>query len=291
MDITWEKIVALLTRIKDGSVILGILYFISFLLVLPFWLSEAPSEIDIRAVLLLATVSAIFLTHMFLNWAYYALIVVPAIAASCLFTLGAFIWVTTPLIVAPIQAIFGMFGSGFGADMGNMIAGRFMGAFGSMFTGLGESISRTGQLLMIISGWFWWLNDRLRNIDYKALGFYLLCLAVLGFATGIPSMEGIIVFLYVWLWFTYKIQNKEGLPNLTLVFKIVASLAVLLKFPYYFSMASSNPGLGFYGVSVSSGLLVLIWKFEWLLSKSPEGIRRFFGFLTERYDRTFFTPS
>jgi len=133
-----------------------------------------------------------------------------------------------------------------------------------------------------------WLNDKLRTIDYKALGFYLLCLAALGVLMGVASLEGVIIYLYVWLWFTYKIQNKEGLPNLALVFKLVASLVVLLKVPNYFAMASDNPELGFYGILISSGLLALTWNLEWLLTQAPEGIRDVFRFLDERFDKVFF---
>lgn len=98
---------------------------------------------------------------------------------------------------------------------------------------------------MIISGWFWWLTDRLKNIDHKALGFYLLCLAILGFSTGTASLQGLIVFLYVWLWIAHRLEGKEGLSQLGIVFKIVGTLVVLTKTAGYFTYGGT--ALGIYG--------------------------------------------
>lgn len=286
MDITWENLRALLVRFKDGSILLGILYFLSFLLLLPFWLSNAPSAIGNKAALLLAAITAFLLTHIFLNWTYYALVVVPAVAAAGLFVVGALIWVATPLTMAPIQAVVGIFTGGFGGGIADLVAGKAMGGFGALVSGASDTISRIGQLLMIISGWFWWLNDRLKSIDRKALGFYLLCLAILGFLTGTASLEGIIVFLYVWLWITYRLEGKDGFPQLGIIFKIVGSMVVLTKASQYF--AFKNAGLGFYGVCVSGGFLVLIWKLRWFMEGAPEGVRKAALYLIERGDKTFF---
>jgi hypothetical protein len=139
---------------------------------------------------------------------------------------------------------------------------------------------------MIVSGWFWWLNDRLKSVDHKALGFYLLCLAVLGFLTGIASFEGLIVFLYIWLWITYRLEGREGLPQLGIIFKIVGSLVVITKATQYFSF--HNTGLGIYGVCLSGAFLALIWKFQWFVEEAPEGLRKFVQLLVERGDRVLF---
>lgn len=291
MNVTWEKLLALLSRFKDGSVLLGVLYFIAFLLILPFWLNEASSQIGPKAALLLAMVAALLLVHILLNWAYYALVMVPAIAAIALFVIGASVWVTAPLVMAPVQAIFGFFSGGlFGGSgiegIAGAITGGFMKGLGTVVSGATESISRFGQLLMVVAGWFWWLNDRLRSIDYKALGFYLLCLAALGFVTGTTTLEGLIVFLYVWLWITYRLEGKEGFPQLGLVFKIVASLVVLLRVPYYFTL--DNTGLGIYGTLLSGAFLAVVWKFNWLVTEAPEGVRKFVLYLVERGNKAFF---
>lgn len=286
MDITWEGLRALLSRFKDASVLLGILYFVSFLLLLPFWLANTPNEINTKAALLLAAVTAFLLINILLNWTYYALVVVPAITAIGIFIIGASLWIATPLVMSPIQAIFGLFTGGFGGGFADLVAGKVMGGFGTMISGATETISRIGQFLMIVAGWFWWLNDRLKNIDHKALGFYLLCLAVLGFSTGVTSLQGLVIFLYIWLWITYRLEQKEGLPQLNIVFKIVASLVVLTKTTQYFTM--SNAGLGFYGVCLSGGFLALIWKFKWFITGAPEGVRNVANFLIKHTDNTFF---
>lgn len=288
MDITWEKLRALLLRFKDGSILLGILYFLSFLLLLPFWLSSN-SALETKAVLLLAAITAFLATHIFLNWTYCALVVVPAVAAVGLFIVGTVIWVTTPLAMAPIEALFGAFSGGFGGGIANLVAGRAMGGFGTLVSGASDTISRIGQLLMVISGWFWWLSDRLKNIDHKALGFYLICLAILGFSTGMASLGGVIVFLYVWLWITYRLEGKNDFPQLGIIFKIVGSVIVLTKAPQYFVF--NNVGLGFYGLCVSGGLLALIWKMRWFLEEAPEGVRKVALYLVERGDKTFFMGS
>lgn len=291
MDITWENLRALLVRFKDGSILLGVLYFLSFLLSLPFWLSNAhsASAVGNNAALLLAAITAFLLTHIFLNWTYYALVVVPAVASVGLFVVGAFIWVATPLTMAPIQAVFSIFTGGFGGGIADLVAGKAMGGFGVLVSGASETISRFGQLLMIISGWFWWLNDRLKSIDHKALGFYLICLSILGFSTGTASLGGVIVFLYVWLWITYRLEGKEGFPHLGIIFKIVGSMVVLTKASQYFAFESV--GLGFYGVCVSGSFLILIWKLRWFMEGAPERVRKVALYLVERGNKTFFIGS
>ncbi|MBO8128950.1 MAG: hypothetical protein H0Z39_07095 [Peptococcaceae bacterium] len=287
INIVWNDVRSLLLRLRDGSLLLGVLYLIVFLLVLPFWVAHAPSQVGHNMIVLLAMVTALLLVHIFLNWAYYALVAVPAIAAIGLFVVGACLWVATPMVMAPLAALFGMFSGGFGvADLGGMIAGKFFGAGGQLVAGMSETISRFGQLLMIIAGWFWWLNDKLRSINYKALGFYLLGLASLGYTTGIASTEGLIVFLYVWLWITYRIEERQDMPNLVLVYKIIASVPVVVKALHYISL--DNVGLAYYGLIISGGLLAVIWQFSWLVSQAPEGVRNVLQFLLERGDKTFF---
>jgi hypothetical protein len=144
VDITWENICALLARLKDGSVILGILYFISFLFLMPFWVVNAPSAFGTKAVLLFAALTAFLLTHIFLNWTYYALVAAPAFVAIVLFVVGATIWVATPIAMAPVQAIFGFFSGGFGGGIADMVAGKMLGGFGTLISGVSETISRVG---------------------------------------------------------------------------------------------------------------------------------------------------
>ncbi len=130
MDITWESIRVLLSRFKDGSVVLGILYFVSFLLLLPFWLSNSsffPTSFSTKAVLLLVAITAFLLVHVLLNWTYYALVMLPSVVAIILFITGAAIWVGTPLLMSPLQAIFGLLSGGFGGGIADMVAGKAMG--------------------------------------------------------------------------------------------------------------------------------------------------------------------
>ncbi len=285
VEITWEKLLGFLSRFKDASVLLGVLYFVAFILVLPFWLVRGET-VGTRMAFLLAGVTGFLLVQLFLNWTYYALVAVPGIAAIVLFVIGAFVWVGTPLVMAPVHAVIGLFTGGFGGGIADLLAGKMMGSFGVLSKGLEETVSRIGQLLMIVSGWFWWLNERLQKLNHKALGFYLLCLAVFGFTAGNASLEGLIVFLYVWLWLTYRLEGREGLPNLTVVYKLVPTIAVSAKAFQFFFL--KNPLLVLYGLVVSGGLIALTWNFDRLLAAGPDAVRRAFGFLVERSDRAFF---
>lgn len=288
MDVVFLR--RLLPKLKNASILLGIMYFLSFLLLLPIWLGfrkEIPAEMGF----LLLTGVSIIVVHLILNWSYYMLVIVPAVASIILFFSGAALWIFAPLIVMPFKFFFSMFG-GIGGGFPELIAGSFMKGFSEIFNDLGEVISRFGQFLMIVAGWFWWLNDKMRKIDHKALGFYLLCLAIYGFSSGMTSLQGLIIFLYVWLWVKFKLEEKESdLPSLGILFKIVATLLIIFKVPtlgqfdvghVFYGKANEaiEALLVFYRLLLTGGLLAFVWRYEWLVGKLPQSfgsaVRNFF---------------
>ncbi len=204
-------------KLKDSAALLGILYLLSFVLLLPFWLRLHGGVLKLAEVLVLAMVS-VALVQALLNWLYLAVIAAPLIGAAVLGAAGLAVYVVTPLFVGVIGGVL---------KMGIPLLGA-MGGIDFVVQNIGEFVSRLGQAGMILAGVLWWAVENARKIDYAALGVFLFATVSLGLAAGANSLAGAFFFLVVWLVLYTRLQSRGEMgKSLVLVFKLAATLVVI----------------------------------------------------------------
>lgn len=209
-----------LLKTKQPAVFLGVIYLISFILILPFALKTSGGVLTQAKLLLIATI-ATGLVHILLNWLYCLVVAVPLVMSAVLFIIGGLIWLFAPLNGIILDLVFKMVFGLFEAIVGGAFS--FSGSIGYLI----EFTSRCGQTIMVLSGGLWWLVQKAKDINYKAIAIYLIALAIYGIFSGVTSISGLLMFLVIWAIVYYKISEDGQLPDLKTVFKIVATIAII----------------------------------------------------------------
>ncbi len=270
-------------KIKDAGLFLGVLYLVSFLLLLPFYLRNTGNILS-GAELMLIAILSIVLVQVFLNWLYILIIHIPFIMAAIIGTTGLIIFVFSPLLIIPVELIQNA------ASM--FIGGSFLG---NSLTLLSDFTYRLGQGMMIVAGVIWWLVEKAKNINYAALSGYLIGLAGLGIIAGISNFSSLLVFLTIWAVVYLKVSGNENIPDLRIIFKLVATVAVVfgmfkisvvsegkgfMDTVFYFSQSDNifktsgyHNFLRFYEILLAVFFLLGIWKPGAITGRLPQEFR------------------
>ncbi|SHJ47909.1 hypothetical protein [Tepidibacter formicigenes] len=207
-----------LAKLQSGSAILGVLYVLVFLFMIPVFVSQGFSFDSMLAKSGIIVVS-IVIVHFLVNGLYYMLVTIPVILAVITFIFGWLIWLGTPFFFS----VFDMFFNAF-----NLATG-LSSSFGT--GNLVEFLTRLGQTFMGIGTGIWWIAKKVKEIDYAALYIYIVMLGLLGLVSGFISFGFPIVFLILWATLSYKIHenpNVDSNEQLALVMKIVGCLSMLI---------------------------------------------------------------
>ncbi|KXG75489.1 hypothetical protein AN618_18570 [Fervidicola ferrireducens] len=265
MNEIFGHIKKLLFRIKDPAILMGTLYLCSFLLLWPFWTTYHGGPLDNYQLMLLSIV-AVVLVHIFLNWTYVVIVAVPALAAAVLFGVGAAIWIFSPTYIGIISGILLPFTTLFGLDSSSS----------AIISGIGETVSRIGQFMMILAGGLWWLVEKAKDVRQPALVFYLMGLASFGFLSSITSAQALLAFLFFWLVVDAKLRNVE-IPTIGMIFRVLTTIAIIFKIP--FLPVRYNGVLGGlvwgYKMCLTGGLLAIVWKADQLVNLLPEKFKQY----------------
>lgn len=265
MNEIFNHIKQLLIRIKDPAILMGTLYLCSFLLLWPFWVNYHGGPLDNYHLMLLSIV-AIVLVHIFLNWTYVVIVAIPALAAAILFGVGAVIWIFSPTYIGIISGILLPFTTLFGLNASSS----------AIISGIGETVSRIGQFMMILAGGLWWLVEKAKDVRQPALVFYLIGLASFGFLSSITSAQALLTFLFLWLVVDAKLRNVE-IPTVGMIFRVLATIAIIFKIPFLPVRYSGIVG-GFvwgYKICLTGGLLTVVWKTDRLANLLPEKVKQY----------------
>ncbi|MGI9862514.1 hypothetical protein SDD30_14130 [Moorella naiadis] len=256
----------ILFGIKDPAILIGTLYVISFLLLWPFLQNFHFGPLN-EYKLLLVSVIGIVLVHLFLNWVYVLTVAIPMTMVVILFVAGAAIWIFAPTYTGFIVGAFSVwdfFMAGLSSLPSNIVSG------------LGESVSRIGQFMMMLAGGLWWLVQKAKSIEQNALVVYLIGLGSFGFLSSLVSTEALFAFLFFWMIVNAKVQGKEA-PNIANIFRILSTIAVVFKVPFlpvhYQGMAAGI--LWLYKAGLTGTMLMGIWKPEKLLEFLPEQFKQY----------------
>ncbi len=286
----------LLNGIKDVGIFTGVLYFLSFILLLPFALNQTGNVLTVAEVILVM-VLAVVVVHIFINFLYYLLVAIPFAASVLLFVSGYLLFLLAPIFGASAQITLSV-------ALGAISA--VLGALSGIDIGLNyivEFITRWGQTLMAIGGFMFWLVTKGKEVNYFALGVFLVLLTLFGvITTGLTSFVGLFAFLFIWLIVYYKVKDSN-IPDLTILFKIIATVLVLLgsyavkiyegsSFIFSASSVYGSPGyeqfLNIYGTVITIGLLIGIWKPTVYTNLFAPGIREKIRGLFNRLSNSYF---
>lgn len=217
--------VRLLDKVKDGSVFLGILYGMSFLLLLPIYLQNTNGNVLSVATVVLLLVVSVLIVNFLLNITYYAIIAVPLTAAAILGGSGYFIWLFSPLFIG---TLFSMFDAALSSAMFIFGGGGFN--FSGIISHMTTFIDRVGQTLMVLAGAIWWFVKKAKDFNHKALSIYLIFLGGLGVMSGLISYSYTIMFLFIWGVVYLKVNGdtENATKEMVNLFKIIATAAIIL---------------------------------------------------------------
>ncbi len=215
--------VSSLYKVKDATIFLGILYCITFVLLLPILIKysdSAPTLLQMSLFSLLCVV----LVHLLFNWLYYLVIAIPLIISGLIFILGWAMYIYAPLCTGIIMLIFSIFSS----------ALSVLGVFDLDTSWIGyitSFIEHLGQFFIAIGGIFWWFVQKGESIKYRALYVYLVFLVFVGAQLGIGGLQNIFYFLFIWLLLYLKISGvddiKQNIKSITVLFRLGASIVVM----------------------------------------------------------------
>lgn len=208
------QLAQVLFQAKNTAVVLGVLYAVAFLLLLPATLLRGGSAVTMGGILILM-IAAVAVIHALLNFTYLLVVAFPAVMAAAFALLGVTIWLTAPLVGSFVMALVSMI--------------PFVDLSGSTVLII-EFVSRFGQTLMLVAGALWWAIEKMRSINQGALVVFLFVVGSLGLFTGSRSWSGAMVFLVVWMAIYFRLNDASpgGVQqNIALVFKAVATLAIL----------------------------------------------------------------
>lgn len=217
-----------LYKVKDGAIFLGIIYSITFLIMLPVFVKyndSAPTLVRLSFYSLIC----VALVNVLFNWLYYLIVAVPLLFSGLLFVLGWSLYIYAPLFTGFIMFIFNFLTSFMsflflfeGLNLGLDI--NWIGYFSTF-------IEHLGQFFIAIGGIFWWFVKKGESINYKALYIYLVFLVFLGAQFGIVGLQNIFYFLFIWLLLYFKISRLDdighNMKGVTVLFKLGASIVVL----------------------------------------------------------------
>lgn len=254
--------------LKSGSVILGVLYAITLILMIPVFSSMGLSfnNMLVRSAMILLSVVII---HFSINGLYYMFVTVPLILTGLFFVGGWAIWLFTPfafIVVDIIASIFGAFG--------------FAGFIQTQ--NISEFFTRIGQTCMGIGTGIWWLTKKVKDINYPALLIYIITLTLAGLFTSSIQFSYPILFLLLWATVSYKINEDprfDANEQLKTVMKIVISLALVIgTFKNIFLSNNTWYGEKSFGLILYSGVVFLavsygIWRPQKILKQLPKGVR------------------
>lgn len=256
----------ILFGIKDPAILMGTLYILSFLLLWPFMQNFHFGPLN-EYKLLLISVIGIVLVHLFLNWVYVLTVAIPMTMAAILFVVGAVIWIFAPTytgFIAGAFSIWDFFMAGLSSMPSNIVSG------------LGETVSRIGQFMMILAGGLWWLVQKAKSVEQNALVVYLIGLGSFGFLSSLVSTEALFAFLFFWMIVNAKVQGKEA-PNIASIFRVLSTIAVVFKVPFlpvhYQGLTAGI--LWLYKAGLTGIMLMGIWKPEKLLEYLPDQVKQY----------------
>ncbi|WIV11082.1 hypothetical protein [Proteiniborus sp. MB09-C3] len=216
-----HKISGLISELKNPSILLGVLYGICFLIMLPIQLSKT-SSVGNLFLAILYSIIPILIVHFLLNFLYYLVISIPLIMSIVIASIGLFIWLFAPLqgvILDTILNVINLALLTLGDDIFNVS--------GSLNYYI-EFVSRLGQTLITIGGGLWWLVKKAKDINYVALYAYIIFLSFLLILSGIIQPSYTIIFLILWATLAIKVKENDSLPDLKLLFKIVANISIFV---------------------------------------------------------------
>ncbi|GEL77103.1 hypothetical protein [Tenuibacillus multivorans] len=210
-----------LFKIKDSGIFLGVLYVIALILMLPVYLYYFDNTISIITFTLLGLL-VILIVHLVLNWLYYLVIIIPLLMSVLLFVLGWAIFILSPLFQTYITFLLDMADT-FMSMVGLSLPSNFIDPLFKFF-------DRIAEFLIVISGISWWLINKGKNINYKALAFYLVFIAFAGVLIGFGSMVNVFFILFIWYLIYLKVNNvndRKEFANLAILFKIGATAMII----------------------------------------------------------------
>jgi len=281
----------ILLKIKEPAIFLGVIYLISFILILPFALKTSGGGLTQAKILLIATI-AIGLVHILLNWLYGLVVAIPLVMSVIFFIFGGLLWLFAPLsgviLDLVVKMIFGLFDA--------IVGGAF-----SLSESVGyliEFTSRCGQTIMVLAGGLWWLVQKAKDINYKAIAIYLIALAIYGIFSGVTSISGLLMFLVIWTVIYFKISGDGQLHDLKTVFKVVATIAIVfgvfsikvVDTSYIFYHSSSfdtlayNNFLKVYKLGLAVVLLTCTWAPSKVVKILPEGFKKYINLISKYTD-------
>lgn len=263
----------MLFQIKDSAIFLGCLYFIVFILLLPEFAARQGVVNGIEIVILGAI--SVLVVHLLLNWLYVAVTIIPLVTAAIFFIVGCTIWLFAPIILFSIEGVI-------------QIATLLLGG-GINLALLNEFLTRVGQLLMIISGALWWVVNKTKDLNYKALVAYIILVILFGILIGMTSFTRLAGILLIWLVIYSKVKGDENIPDLTALFKVAATVAVIfgvfsveiaevgknyLSTQFSFASRASSPAglnafISLYKMALGGLVLTGVWRPNIILSKLP----------------------
>lgn len=216
-----QKISELINEMKSPSILLGILYGVCFLVMLPIQLSKIRSIGGLFSAILFAIIP-VLIVHFLLNFLYYLVISIPLVMSIVISSIGLFIWLFAPLQGLFIDIIMNIINIAF------LTLGDNIFSFNKSLNYIVDFISRFGQTLMIMGGWLWWLVKKAKDINHVALYAYIIFLSFLGILSGIIQPTYTIIFLLLWATLAIRVKENDSLPDLKLLFKIVANISIFI---------------------------------------------------------------
>lgn len=286
MDITAKnearKLGSNFGKLQSAAVLTGVLYAIVFLLMIPFYINQGFELSSMIGLSVLIVLSAL-IVHFLLNGLYYMLVVVPLVFAGIFGVLGWLIWITAPMIIGSLMTVISVVDI---IDIMDFDSGWII-----------ESFTRIGQTMMFICGALWWFVKKGKDINYAALWIYLIILGMTGVASGFINPSLSYIFLLFWAVISYKIHEHPTVDTnsqLSLVFKIVASLTIIIATMKNVSMASNTwYGEMNYWVVMYSAIVFLavsfgIWAPGKLGKLLPQNILKFGGNLFNKFKSLLF---
>lgn len=280
---------SVLPQVKDSAIFLGCLYFIVFILLLPEF-AVRQGIVNGLQIIVFGAVS-VLIVHLFLNWTYVVVVAAPLTMTVIFFALGCTIWLFAPGILFPIEGILHFVASIFGGSV-NLVL-------------LNDFVTRIGQFLMILSSGLWWVVNKSQGLNHKALVAYIALVLLFGILIGATSFTRLAGVLMVWLVVYSKVKGNEGVPDLTVLFKVAATVAIVfgvfsaeivqLGKGYLGTQFALLPGadsqapaglnafISLYKMTIGCLILTGVWRPGMILSRLPyrEKINEMFGKLMQ----------
>lgn len=269
--------------LKSGSAILGVLYALTLLLMIPVFSSMGLSfdNMLVRAGMI---VLSIVIIHFSINGLYYMLVTVPLVLTISFFVVGWAIWLFTPFVFIFVD-IFASVLSVFG--LGDLLKTQ----------NLSDFWTRIGQTFMGIGTGIWWLTKKVKDINYPALLIYIIALTLVGLFTSSIQYSYPVIFLLLWATVSYKIHEDPRFnanEELSIVMKIVISLALLIgAFKNIYVANNTWYGEKSFGLIIYSILTFLavsygVWKPKKILKLLPKEARKLLKSLIENMSKFVF---